>query len=132
MTGINIVLLGGNVTRDPELRYTPNGNAVAQFGLAINRRWRSAAGDPQEETCFVEVVVWGKPAEAVAGHLGKGRAVLIEGRLQLDQWTAEGGARRSRLKVVAQRVTFLPRGGGSEAPVDDVADELAGGVPEGR
>jgi single-strand DNA-binding protein len=131
MTGINIVLLGGNLCRDPELRVTPSGAAVAQFGLAINRRWRNAAGEPQDETCFVEVVVWGKPAEAVAAHLTKGRAVVVEGRLQLDQWATDGGERRTRLKVVAQRVTFLPRGGG-EAAVGDVADELAGGVPEGR
>jgi single-strand DNA-binding protein len=132
MTGINIVLLGGNVTRDPEFRTTPTGAAAAQFGLAINRRWRSAAGDPQEDTCFVEVVVWGKPAEAVAAHLTRGRAVLVEGRLQLDQWQTDAGERRARLKVVAQRVTFLPRGGGGEAPLEDVADELAGGGPDGR
>jgi single-strand DNA-binding protein len=131
MTGINIVLLGGNLTRDPELRVTPHGTAVAQFGLAIGRRWRSAAGDPQEATDFVEVVVWGKPAEAVAAHLAKGRAVLVEGRLQLDQWATDSGERRARLKVVAQRVTFLPRGG-AELAVGDIADELAGGVPEGR
>jgi single-strand DNA-binding protein len=131
MTGINIVLLGGNVTRAPELRYTPSGVAVAQFGLAINRCRRGPTGEPQEETCFVEVVVWGKQAEVVSAHLTKGRAVFVDGRLQLDQWQTDAGERRSRLKVVAQGVTFLPRGGG-EPVVADVADALAGGVPDGR
>ena len=132
MSGVNAVLLLGNLTRDPELRYTPNGAAVAQFGLGVNRRWRGEGGALQEEACFVEVVVWGKPAEAVAAHLTKGRAVVVEGRLQLDQWQTDGGERRSRLKVVAHRVTFLPRSGGPESPADDVADELATGVPEAR
>ena len=123
MSGINVVLLPGNLTRDPELRSTPNGAAVAQFGLAVTRCWRTDGGALQEEACFVEVVVWGKPDEAVAAHLAKGRAVVVEGQLQLEQWTTEGGERRSRLKVVTQRVTFLPRGGGPEAPADGAGDE---------
>ncbi len=132
MSGINVVLLCGNLTRDPELRSTPNGAAVAQFGLGVTRRWRTDGGALQEEACFVEVVVWGKQAEAVAAHLGKGRAVVVEGRLQLDQWAAEGGERRSRLKVVAQRVTFLPRGGGSEPPAEEAAEALPAWVAEAR
>jgi single-strand DNA-binding protein len=126
------VLLSGNVTRDPELRYTPGAHAVAQFGLAVNRRWRGAAGELQEEPCFVEVVVWGKPAEVVVAHLGKGRAVLVEGRLQLDQWESAGGECRSRLKVVGQRVTFLPGGGGPEDSAEGVGEALPAGGADGR
>ena len=114
MSSVNCVLLLGHLTRDPELRYTPTGAAVAQFGLGVNRRWRTEAGELQEQACFVEVVAWGKQAETVAAHLTKGRAVFVEGRLQLDQWQTESGERRSRLKVVAQRVTFLSRGDRAE------------------
>lgn len=113
---VNLVALLGNLTRDPELRYTPNGSAVCRLGLALNRRYRTAAGGLQEETSFVEVVVWGKQAEVVAAHMAKGRAVFVEGRLQQDTWETEAGERRSRLKVVAQRVTFLRRNGGPAAP----------------
>jgi single-strand DNA-binding protein len=113
---VNLVALLGNLTRDPELRYTPNGSAVCQFGLALNRRYRTAAGELQEETSFVEVVVWGKQAEVVSAHMARGRAVFVEGRLQQDTWETEAGERRSRLKVVAQRVTFLPRNGAPAAP----------------
>jgi single-strand DNA-binding protein len=128
---VNLVALPGNLTRDPELRYTPNGSAVCQFGLALHRRYRTAAGELQEETSFVEVVVWGKQAEVVSAHMAKGRAVFVEGRLQQDTWETESGERRSRLNVVAQRVTFLPRNGAAttsgppaeEAMPDWVAEE---------
>ena len=86
MTSINHVALMGNLTRDPELRYTPSGTAVCQVGLGLNRRYRDGAGELQQETSFVEVVVWGKQAEAVAGHLTKGRAVFVEGRLRQEAW----------------------------------------------
>ena len=114
MSGVNCVMLLGHLTRDPELRYIPSGAPVAQFGLGVNRRWRTEAGELQEQACFVGVVAWGKQAETVAAHLTKGRAVFVEGRLQLDQWQTESGERRSRLKVVAQRVTFLARGDRAE------------------
>lgn len=124
---VNLVALLGNLTRDPELRYTPNGSAVCQFGLALHRRYRTAAGELQEETSFVEVVVWGKQAEVVSSHMAKGRGVLVEGRLQQDTWETEAGERRSRLKVVAQRVTFLPRNGtvaAPGAPAEEAAPDL--------
>ena len=117
---INHVVLLGHLTRDPELRYTPNGSAVCQFGLGLNRRYRTAAGELAQEACFVEVVVWGKQAEIVSAHMAKGRGVLVEGRLQQDTWETEAGEKRSRLKVVAQRVTFLPRNGANGArPAED-------------
>ena len=128
MNSVNHVLLLGNLTRDPELRYTPAGTAVCQVGVALNRRWKDQAGAPQQETTFVEVTVWGKQAETVSAYLTKGRAVAIEGRLQQDTWETEAGERRSRLKVVAQRVTFLswtmnqPASAGDAAP-DWVTEE---------
>ena len=130
MADINCVLLLGRLTRDPELRYTPSGAAVAQFGLGLNRRWRNGAGELQEAPCFVEVVTWGKQAETVAAHLTKGRAVFVEGRLQLDQWETEAGERRSRLKVVAQRVTFLGRAERAATPADAAGELLPDWVTE--
>jgi single-strand DNA-binding protein len=128
MTGVNAVVLLGHLTRDPELRSTPNGAAVAQFGLGVNRRWRDPQGALQESACFVEIVAWGRQAETVAAHLTKGRAVVVEGRLELDRWETEAGERRSRLKVVAQRVTFLGRNGAGETPAEP-ADGAEAPVP---
>jgi single-strand DNA-binding protein len=86
MNSINHVLLLGNLTRDPELRYTPSGTAVCQLGMALNRRWKDQAGEIQQETTFVDVTVWARQAETVSAYLAKGRAVAVEGRLQLDTW----------------------------------------------
>jgi single-strand DNA-binding protein len=109
MNSVNTCTLLGHLTRDPELRYTPSGTAVCQMGLALNRRWRDQAGEAQQETTFVEVTAWAKQAEVAAEYLRKGRPVVVEGRLQQDTWETEAGERRSRLKVVAQRITFLGR-----------------------
>ena len=129
MANLNKVFLMGNLTRDPELRYTPTGTAVCQLGVALNRRWKDQAGETQQETTFVDVTVWARQAETVAAYLTKGRAVAIEGRLQLDSWETEAGERRSRLKVVAQRVTFLsstaPQAGSADEPVPDWVTEEA-------
>ena len=109
MSDSNIVVLTGNLTRRPELRYTPQGTGIADFGLASNRRYK--VGDElQEETCFIEVTVFGSTAVAVASHLDKGRKVLVEGRLRWRQWETETGGKRSKLEVVAERVNFLPQG----------------------
>lgn len=114
MANLNRVFLMGNLTRDPELRYTPNGTAVAQFGIAVNRRWRDRqSSEMREETTFVEVEVWARQAETASEYLAKGRACFIEGRLKLDQWEKDG-QKRSKLKVVAERVQFL--GGRGDAP----------------
>ena len=129
MNSINHVLLLGNLTRDPELRYTPSGTAVCQLGVALNRRWKDQAGEIQQETTFVDVTVWARQAETVSAYLTKGRAVAVEGRLQLDTWETEAGERRSRLKVVAQRVTFLsstaPQAASAGEPVPDWVTEEA-------
>lgn len=131
MNSVNHVMVLGNLTRDPELRYTPNGTAVCQLGVALNRRWRDQAGELQQEVTFVDVTVWNKQAESVAQYLTKGRAVAIEGRLQLDTWETEAGERRSRLKVVAQRVTFLSWANGNPAPAASDGEETPDWVNEG-
>ena len=131
MNSVNHVMVLGNLTRDPELRYTPTGTAVCQLGVALNRRWRDQAGELQQEVTFVDVTVWSKQAESVAQYLTKGRAVAIEGRLQQDTWETEAGERRSRLKVVAQRVTFLSWASGSPASPAADGDEAPDWVNEG-
>ncbi len=108
MASLNKVLLMGNLTRNPELRYTPGSNAaVCEFGIAINRRYVQN-GAEKDETCFVDIVVWGKQAESCSRFLQKGSAVFIEGRLVFDQWTEKDTQKkRSRLRVTAERVQFL-------------------------
>ncbi len=111
----NKVLLMGNLTRNPELRYLPGGSAVCEFGLAINRRF-TVNGQERDETTFVDIVVWGKVAESCNRFLSKGSSVFVEGRLQLDQWEDQQGGKRSRLRVVAENVQFVgPRREGGEA-----------------
>ena len=110
MASLNKVLLMGNLTRNPEIRYTPGGSAVCEFGMAINRRFMQANGQEKDETCFVDITVWGKQAESSSRFLQKGSSVFVEGRLVYDQWTEkETGNKRSRLRIYAERVQFLDR-----------------------
>ena len=116
MASFNKVILVGNLTRDPELRYTPKGMAIAKIGLAINRSWKTETGETKEEVTFVDVDVFGRTAENVGQYMRKGRPILIEGRLRLDQWDdKQTGQKRSKLGVVAETVQFLgsPTGGGN-------------------
>ena len=114
MASVNKVILMGNLTRDPEVRYTPKGTAVADLGIAVNRRVSDGNGNWSDETTFVDVTVWGNTAENVGKFLAKGRGVFVEGRLQLDTWDdKQTGQKRSKLKVVGENVQFLPQGGGS-------------------
>ena len=111
MASFNKVILVGNLTRDPELRYTPKGMAVAKIGLAVNRVWRNEAGEQKEEVTFVDVDVWGRTAENVGQYMRKGSPILIEGRLRLDQWDdKQTGQKRSKLGVTAETVQFLSSG----------------------
>jgi single-strand DNA-binding protein len=104
----NRVLLIGNLTRDPEVRYTGSGTAIARLGIAVNRRYRDRDDQWQEETTFVDVEVWGRQGENCNQYLSKGRSVFVEGRLKLDQWQDRNtGQNRSRLTVVGERVQFL-------------------------
>ncbi|MGC6464473.1 MAG: single-stranded DNA-binding protein [Akkermansiaceae bacterium] len=113
MASVNKVMLLGNLTRDPEIRYTPKGTAVTDLGMAINRVRTGDNGERIEEVTYVDVTLWGRQAELAGQYLGKGRPVFIEGRLQLDQWDdKQTGQKRSRLRVVGENMQFLPGGGG--------------------
>jgi len=120
MPNYNKVLLMGNITRDIEMRYTPSGMAVAQLGLAINRKFRdSKSNEMREEVTFVDVELWGKRAETAHQYLAKGQPVFLEGRLKLDQWDdKQTGQKRSKLKVVADTFEFVStrQGGGGGPP----------------
>lgn len=122
MAGYNKVILIGNLTRDPELRYTPQGVAIAKLALAVNRTWRNEAGESKEEVTFVDVDAFRRQAETLAQYLKKGSPLMVEGRLKLDQWDdKQTGQKRSRLGVVLEGFQFLGGGnrgeGAAEAPV---------------
>jgi single-strand DNA-binding protein len=104
---LNKVLLIGNLTRDPELRYVPSGTAVATFTIAINRVYTSQAGEKKEEVSFIKIVVWGRRAEVCGEYLSKGSPVFIEGRLQSRSWEGQDGQKRSTTEVIADNVQFL-------------------------
>jgi len=111
MPNYNKVILMGNLVRDPQLRYTPSGQAVADIRLAINRRTRTPNGERKESTTFVDVTAWGRQAEVINEYLSKGQPIFVEGRLTLDEWTSQDGQRRSKLRVVLDTFQFIsPRG----------------------
>ncbi|MBU2541797.1 MAG: single-stranded DNA-binding protein [Candidatus Omnitrophica bacterium] len=112
MANFNKVFLIGNLTRDPELRYTPSGTAVANLRIATNRRFKDKEGQQKDEVCFVTVVTWNKQAEVCNQYLQKGRPIFVEGRLQSRSWQAQDGSKRNVLEVRAERVQFL--GGASK------------------
>ncbi|MES2568942.1 MAG: single-stranded DNA-binding protein [Verrucomicrobiota bacterium] len=124
MPNLNKVMLMGNLTRDPEIKYTPKGMAITQLGLAINRSWSNDAGEKQEETTFVDVDLFGRLAEIAAEYLKKGRPVYIEGRLKLDSWDDKAsGQKRSKMKVVGEQMQLI---GGRESGGE------GGGAPRGE
>lgn len=124
MPSFNRVILLGNLTRDPELRYIPNGTAVCDFGLAINRTWKDKDGNSKDEVSFLDCTAWARTAEVMAEHLRKGRPVFIEGYLKQDRWQDQSGGNRSKIKVIVERFQFV--GGkrddgppsGEEAPAE--------------
>ena len=107
MASLNKVFLMGNLTRDPELRYTPGGLAVASFGIAINRAWTAKTGEQKEEVCYVDINIFGRRAEVVGEYFSKGSPIFIEGRLQFNQWETKDGQKRSTLRVVADNFQFI-------------------------
>ena len=109
MAYLNKVMLIGNLTKDPELRYTPSGTAVADFSMATNRQYTDKDGEKRSDTCFVDIVAWQRQAEVCDKFLTKGSLVYVEGRLQLDTWETQQGEKRSRHRVVAERIQFLDR-----------------------
>ncbi|NRA39635.1 MAG: single-stranded DNA-binding protein [Planctomycetes bacterium] len=128
---LNTVQIAGNLTRDPELktignsRNSQNNSIVANMSLAINRRYKGGDGEMKEETCFVDVEVWGRQAELVGQYLQKGRNCMVEGALQFHQWTDQADKKQSRLRVKAQRVHFLGQESGSRIPPSEQQDQAA-------
>ena len=119
MASLNKVLLMGNLTRPPELRYTPSGAAVADMRLAVSRNYTTQSGEKRDETAFLTVIAWGKTAENCSEYLDKGSQILVEGRIQTRDWEGKDGQKRTTTEVVAQRVQFMSRtkgGGGGRAP----------------
>jgi len=119
MASFNRVILVGNLTRDPELRYLQSGTAVADVGLAVNERWKNSSGEWVDETTFVDVTLWARTAEVAGEFLSKGSQVMIEGRLKLDSWETQDGQKRSKMKVVCDRMLMLGykgEGRGQAAP----------------
>lgn len=130
MASMNKVFLMGNLTRAPELRYTPSGTPVADLRLAVNRSYTTQSGERREESHFLTVVVWGKQAESCGEYLDKGSPVLVEGRLQTREWETKDGQRRNVVEVVAERVQFLGRGKAAVAPEPESVGEPAEGMDE--
>jgi len=114
MANYNKVILVGNLTRDPQLSYLPSQTPVVELGLAVNRNWTAQDGQRREEACFIDVRAYGKPAEIINHYMAKGRSILIEGRLQFQQWQAQDGSRRSKHIVIAENFQFLGARGESE------------------
>ena len=139
MASFNKVILMGNLTRDPEMRYTPSGTAIAKLGMAINRYWRNQDGQQQEETTFVDVDAFGRQAETIGQYLKKGRPIMVEGRLKLDQWDdKQTGQKRSKMGIVLENFQFLDSrgeggsgnfsgGGGGSAPSGGGGSAPSGG-----
>ena len=123
MASLNKVFLLGNLVRDPDLRGLPSGQSVCELRMAVSRRYRGSNGQDTEETCFVDVVVWGNSAKNCKQYLAKGSQVMVEGRLQLDQWEdRNGGGMRSRLRVIAEQVQFMNRRSQTENSYSQPAD----------
>jgi len=134
MANFNKVLLMGNLTRDPEVRYTPKGTAIANIGLAVNRTWTNENGEKKEEVTFVDVEVWGRQAETMGQYLSKGRPLFVEGRLKLDSWDdKETGQKRSKLKVVCEHFQFLgaPKAGAEFSDQPPGEDKPQRGAAQG-
>jgi single-strand DNA-binding protein len=136
MANLNKVMLMGNITRDPELKYMPNQTAVCDFGLAINRTWTGQDGVKKEETTFVDCSCFGKTAEILSKYKKKGDPLFVDGRLKLDQWEAQDGTKRSKMRVIVENFQFLnrsagPQGGNPNAGNDANMPEY-GGEPTGN
>jgi single-strand DNA-binding protein len=127
MVSFNKVILLGNLTRDPEVRYTPNGTAVASFAIAVNRRYKQG-DETKDEVSYIDIVVFGKTAENCGQYLNKGDAILVDGRLQQRRWETEDGQKRSKVEVVAQTVNFMPKRSGQAPP--RTGDSPAEPMPE--
>lgn len=129
MANFNKVYLIGNLTRDPELRVTPKGTQICQFGLAVNRQFKDESGALRDDTTFVDIEAWGKQAETISKYLTRGKPLFVEGRLKFDQWEDKtSGQKRSKLKVVLEGFQFLGSGKGESAPGDTPSDVSHSGL----
>ena len=126
MPSFNLVVLMGNLTKDPDLKYTSSGAAVCSFGLAVNRKYTDGNGDKQEDVTFIDIVCWNKLAEACAEYLHKGSPAFVEGRLKQNSWETEDGSRRYKHEIVARSVQFLSNGRPEQEKGEDEEDD---GVP---
>lgn len=125
MISFNKVILIGNLTRDPEVRFTPSGTPVANFRIAVNHRYKQG-GETKDDVCYIDIVVFGKQAESCGQFLNKGDGVIVDGRLQERRWETDDGQKRSKYEIVAQQVRFLPK---RQAAVGPAAGEAAAGAP---
>src|ERR1700678_2697281 len=133
MANLNKVMLIGNLTRDPEIKYTPKGTAIADIGLAVNRNYTTESGEKREEVTFVDVTLWGRVAEIVGEYCKKGRPLFVEGRLQLDTWDdKQTGQKRSKLKVVGDNIQLLGGREGGGAPSSGGSGSGGGEYGESR
>jgi single-strand DNA-binding protein len=139
MANLNKVMLIGNLTRDPDLKYTPGNQAVCEIGLAVNRKYRTKEGEDREETTFVDCEAWGKQAEVLKQYMTKGKPLFVEGRLKLDTWEDKDGGKRSKMRVVIENFQFLGAaggggggGGGGERYVEEGGSSSRGGSRGGR
>lgn len=122
MASYNRIIMVGNLTRDPQLSYTPNNTAVCKFGIATNRKWKDREGTMKEDVCFVDCVLFGKGGETFNQYMSKGRPVLVEGRLTLNRWTTPEGDKRSKHEVFVENFTFLGSGSGSDSRSTESSD----------
>jgi single-strand DNA-binding protein len=138
MANLNKVMLIGNLTRDPDLKYTPGNQAVCEIGLAVNRKYRTKEGEDREETTFVDCEAWGKQAEVLKQYMTKGKPLFIEGRLKLDTWEDKDGGKRSKMRVVIENFQFLGAagggggGGGERYVTEESGSSSRGGSRGGR
>ncbi len=133
MASYNRIVLVGNLTRDPQLSYTPSNTAVCKFGMAMNHKFKDRDGNMREEVCFVDCTVFGRSGETFNQYMGKGRTVLVEGRLHLNQWTTPEGDKRSKHEVIVENFTFLGSGGGARGEGGEGGRRAeAGGAPQSR
>lgn len=130
MASFNKVILMGNLTKDPEVRYTPSGTAVANFSLAVNHRYKQGE-ENKDEVCFIDIVVFGKQGENCGQYLHKGNGVIVDGRLQQRRWETDDGQKRAKHEVVAQSVQFLPKRDGAGEKGEPVMEDIndGGDVP---
>ena len=130
MASYNKVILLGNLTRDPQLSYTPSNTAVVEFGLATNRKWKDQSGNQRDDTCFVDCQMYGRRAEVINKYLHKGDPLFVEGRLKFDSWQTQDGTKRSKLRIFVESFEFVGgKGKSTDAPVNRQAETAPPGAP---